>query len=62
MQDIAKTAEPIKMPFWRQTHVSPRNHVLEGGCICVPNLVTNCGDVYQKLKGLLILWHGAVHL
>ena len=27
----AKTAEPIVMPFWMKTRVSPRNRVLDGG-------------------------------
>jgi len=26
----AKTAEPIKMPFWLSTRLGPRNHILDG--------------------------------
>ena len=28
---LAKTDEPIKMPFGRQTDVDPRSHALDGG-------------------------------
>jgi len=31
MVRCAKTAEPVDMPFWMRTRVSPRNHALDGG-------------------------------
>jgi len=45
----AKRAEPIEMPFVRQTHVGPRNLVLDGG----PDALTGRGtferDIYRPI-------------
>jgi len=37
------TAEPIDMPFWTNTRVGLRNHVLDGGCRS-PSVKGNFGD------------------
>jgi len=39
----AKTAEPIEMPFERQTHVVLRNHILDG---------VKIGRMHSQLQGV----------
>jgi len=48
----AKMAEVIEMPFWLRTLVGPRNHVLDGGRVPIPNCISIGAAVFAVLTSV----------